>query len=240
VETAHGTLPVPAPATLKLLGSTPIYSGRVQKELVTPTGALLATAYASEFGGMPAMTVRRAGYGAGTRDPKGAPNVLRVVIGDSLGATHGDRVVVLECEMDDMNPQLYGPTMDRLYEAGALEVFFVPVQMTKNRPGTLMPVIAPPALRSALAAVIFAETTTIGLRYAETSREILQREVVSVSTPFGDVRIKLARRNGRIVNAAPEFEDCAALARARGLSVKEVQAAAIHAYGAREGALTTP
>ncbi|MDR1989789.1 MAG: nickel pincer cofactor biosynthesis protein LarC [Acidobacteriaceae bacterium] len=236
VETAHGTLPVPAPATLALLGSTPIYSGRVHKELVTPTGALLATAYAHEFGAMPAMRVRKTGYGAGTRDPKGAPNVLRVVIGDALDTAASDRVVVIECEIDDMNPQLYGPTMDRLHEAGALDVFFVPAQMKKNRPGTLMTVIAPPVLRGAMTEIIFRETTTIGLRHHEVARDILPRELVTVETSLGAVRVKLARRDGQIVNAIPEFEDCATLARQANLPIKEVQALALHAYRAREDA----
>jgi pyridinium-3,5-bisthiocarboxylic acid mononucleotide nickel chelatase len=236
VRSAHGLFPVPAPATVSLLGAAPIYAGPVQKELVTPTGALLATGYAAAYGPIPAMTIERTGYGAGTRDHAGTPNVLRILIGEEAGATPGDRVVVIECEIDDMNPQLFGAAMERLHAAGALDVFFVPVQMKKNRPGTLMTVIAPPALRSALADIIFRETTTIGLRHYEVAREVLEREIVAVETPLGPVRFKVARRGGRIVNTVPEFDDCAALARQANVPVKEVQALALHAYAAREDA----
>jgi uncharacterized protein (DUF111 family) len=162
--------------------------------------------------------------------------VLRIVIGESTGRPSGDRVAVIECEIDDMNPQLFGSTMERLYAAGALEVFYVPVQMKKNRPGTLVTVVAPPELRSGLADVIFRETTTIGLRYYEVERECLDREIITVDTALGTVRFKVARRDGRIVNAVPEFEDCAALARAHGVAVKDVQVLAIQAYGARTSA----
>ncbi|OFW24218.1 MAG: TIGR00299 family protein [Acidobacteria bacterium RIFCSPLOWO2_02_FULL_65_29] len=236
VQSAHGLLPVPAPATVKLLGDAPIYSGTVQKELVTPTGALIATSYASSFGPIPSMAVEHVGYGAGERDTPGAPNVLRVLIGRATNraADHGEaeRVVVIECEIDDMNPQLFGVAMDRLYASGALEVFYVPVQMKKNRPGTLLTVVASPEQRASLAEVIFRETTTIGIRYSEVERECLRREIVQVQTPIGPVRFKLAWRNGRVINAVPEFEDCSTLATANNLSVKDVQTVAVHAYGA--------
>jgi len=233
VNSAHGRFPVPAPATLRLLGDAPVYSGPVQKELVTPTGALIATSYAAAFGPIPAMTIERVGYGAGDRDTPGTPNVLRVLIGRAAERASGDRVVVIECEIDDMNPQLFGAAMERLYAAGALEVFYVPVQMKKNRPGTLLTVVAPPDRRQTIADVVFAETTTIGLRYAEVERECLEREIVNVSTPLGSIRFKLASRNGRVINAVPEYEDCLALARANNLPVKDVQAIAVQAYGAR-------
>jgi pyridinium-3,5-bisthiocarboxylic acid mononucleotide nickel chelatase len=230
VSSAHGMFPVPAPATVKLLGRTPVYSGAVQKELVTPTGALIATTYATSFGPIPAMAVDRVGYGAGDRDDPVTPNVLRVLIGEETGQGGGDRVTVIECEIDDMNPQIFGLVMERLYAAGALEVFYIPVQMKKNRPGTLLTVVAPPALRRAMTDVIFRETTTIGLRHYEVARECLQREMVTVETPLGSVRFKVARRDGRVVNAAPEFEDCARIAAANGLPVKEVQAIVGKAY----------
>jgi uncharacterized protein (TIGR00299 family) protein len=240
VESAHGVLPVPAPATVRLLGNAPIYSGPVngvQKELVTPTGALLATEYAGAFGPIPAMTIERTGYGAGERDPSGTPNVLRVIIGrEAVGReadrTGTERVVVIECEIDDMNPQIYGTLMDQLYAAGALEVFYVPVQMKKNRPGTLLTIVATPEGRAALADVVFRETTTIGLRYAERERECLRREMLPVETPIGPIRFKLAWRDGRIINAVPEFDDCVKLASERQLPIKVVQAMAVHAYGA--------
>ena len=233
VHSAHGHFPVPAPATVKLLGNAPVYSGAVQKELVTPTGALIVTTFAQSFGPIPPMTIERVGYGAGDRDEPSTPNVLRVLVGEEdvvRGFRPADRVTIVECEIDDMNPQIFGLVMDRLYAAGAVEVFYVPVQMKKNRPGTLLTVIAPPDKREAIADVIFRETTTIGLRHYDVERECLERKHVTVKTPIGDVRFKVASRNGRVVNASPEFDDCAALAAARNLSVKEVQAIAIRAF----------
>ena len=205
VQSAHGLFPVPAPATVKLLGDAPIYSGSVQKELVTPTGALIVSSYAESFGPIPAMNVEHVGYGAGDNDFASTPNVLRVLVGRATAAAQpgAERVVVVECEIDDMNPQLFGVAMDRLYAAGALEVFYVSAQMKKNRPGTLLTVVAPPERRDALSEIIFRETTTIGLRYAEVDRECLRRELVTVETPVGAVRIKLAWRDGRLVNAVP-------------------------------------
>jgi pyridinium-3,5-bisthiocarboxylic acid mononucleotide nickel chelatase len=230
VTSAHGVFPVPAPATLKLLGATPVYSGAVQNELVTPTGALIATTYASSFGPIPAMTVEHVGYGAGDRDDPVTPNLLRVLIGEETAVGTGDRVTVIECEIDDMNPQIFGLVMDRLYAAGALEVFYIPVQMKKNRPGTLLTVVAPPALRATMTDVIFRETTTIGLRHSEVSRECLERKLVAVQTPIGTVRVKVASRDGHVLNATPEFDDCAKLAAASNLPVKDVQAMAMKAY----------
>ena len=231
VKSAHGLFPVPAPATLALLGSAPIYAGAIQHELVTPTGALIATTYASRFGAIPPMSVERIGYGAGTRDHRQTPNVLRILIGHLTEDRTTERVSVIECEIDDMNPQLFGVAMERLFAAGALDVYFVPVQMKKNRPGTLLTVIAPPERRAALSAIVFEETTTIGLRHHEVDRECLDREVVDVETPAGRVRVKVARRDGRIINVVPEFDDCAAVARDTGLSVKAVQALALQAFG---------
>ncbi len=230
VNSAHGLFPVPAPATVTLLGDAPIYGGPVQQELVTPTGALIVSAYAQSFGPIPPMSIERVGYGAGDCDFPSTPNVLRILVGRAADKTETDRVTVIECEIDDMNPQIFGVVMDRLYEAGALEVFYVPIQMKKNRPGTLLTIVAPPDLRSALADVVFRETTTIGLRHAEVDRECLRREVVSVDTSVGAVRFKVAWRDGRIVNASPEFDDCVRLAAANNLSVKEVQALAVKAY----------
>jgi uncharacterized protein (TIGR00299 family) protein len=232
VHTAHGLFPVPAPATLKLLGSAPVYGGAVQKELVTPTGALIASTFSSEYGPLPAMTIDAVGYGAGDRDDPTTPNVLRVLIGREADAPRAERVTVIECEIDDMNPQIFGHVMDQLYAAGALEVFYVPVQMKKNRPGTLLTVVASPERRADMTEIIFRETTTIGLRHTDVERECLDRALVTVETPLGTVRIKVATRGGRITNAVPEFQDCAALASAAGLPVKEVQALAIHAYRA--------
>jgi pyridinium-3,5-bisthiocarboxylic acid mononucleotide nickel chelatase len=230
VRSAHGLFPVPAPATLRLLGDAPIYSSGVQAELLTPTGALLLTSHANAFGPVPQMRVDRVGYGAGTRELAGTPNVLRVLVGESMAEPTTERIVVLECEIDDMNPQIFGVLMDRLYAAGALEVYYSAVQMKKNRPGTLITVLAAPDRREALAGIVFRESTTIGIRYRDVQRERLEREVVGVETPFGTVRCKVARRNGQVVNASPEFDDCVRVATERGIPVKDVHAAAVHAW----------
>ena len=230
VSCAHGEFPVPAPATAQLLENAPIYSSGVQGELVTPTGALLVTEFASSYGPLPDMCVKQIGYGAGERDQKGSPNVLRLMIGDSTADTSMQRVLVMECEIDDMNPELFGVLMDRLYDGGALDVFYVPVQMKKSRPGTLVTIIAAPNRREVLSDIVFRESTTIGLRFSEMTRECLGRSTMTVETRVGPVRVKVAQRGGRIVNVAPEFEDCVRLATSGGLSVKEVQALAHKAY----------
>jgi pyridinium-3,5-bisthiocarboxylic acid mononucleotide nickel chelatase len=230
VKCAHGTFPVPAPATALLLRGVPVYAGAVKAELVTPTGALLITEYARRFGPLPEMRIDVIGYGAGDRDFPGHPNVLRLIVGEATSAAAVERIIVLECEIDDMNPQLFGPLMDALYAAGALEVFYAPVQMKKNRPGTLVTVIAAPDRREAIAGRLFAETTTIGVRYQEMLRERLERTIRAIDTPVGPIRFKVATRDGRVLNAAPEFEDCATAAAERGLSIKDVQAIATKAW----------
>ncbi len=230
VRMAHGVLPVPAPATAQILQGVPIYAAGPEMEMVTPTGALIATAYAHQFGPLPAMRVERIGYGAGDRNPDGQPNVMRAMLGTADAAANVERVLVIECEIDDMNPQIFGVVMDRLLAAGALDVYYAPVQMKKNRPATLVTVIARPADRDALAGILFRETTTIGLRYQELDRERLDRESVSVETPAGAVRMKIARRGGVVMNAAPEFDDCVRLARDRQMAVKDVQALAMKAW----------
>jgi pyridinium-3,5-bisthiocarboxylic acid mononucleotide nickel chelatase len=230
VQSAHGVFPVPAPATLRLLAGVPVYSSGVQMETVTPTGALLVTGHASAFGPMPAMRVERVGYGAGDRDLPGTPNVLRVIVGHDDAAADAQRVVLLECEIDDMNPQIYGVLMEKLHAAGALEVFYTAVQMKKNRPGTLLTVVAPPDTRDALTGILFRETTTIGLRYQELLRTCLDREIAVVETPVGPVRFKIARRDGEVLNASPEFEDCARAAAEHSLPVKQVLNLAAQAY----------
>jgi uncharacterized protein (TIGR00299 family) protein len=233
VQSAHGVFPVPAPATVRLLADAPVFSRGPEAELLTPTGALLLTEYAGAFGPIPPMRVNATGYGAGGHEFADTPNVLRVLVGESTDTdhpAHGDRVLVVECEIDDMNPQLFGSVMDQLYGAGALEVFFVPVQMKKNRPGTLVSVLVAPGRKDAIVDVLFRETTTIGVRCAEWQRECLAREIVSVSTPYGAVRIKVARRNGAVMNGQPEFDDCGALAKAQGVATKDVHAAAMRAW----------
>ena len=230
VECDHGTFPVPAPATARLLQGAPAYAGAIATELTTPTGALLVTSYAESFGPLPLMRINRVGYGAGDKDFKRHPNVFRLIVGETEADAAAEPIVTVECEIDDMNPQLFGPLMDRLYAAGALDVFYAPVQMKKNRPGTLVTVIARPERRDAISSVLFAETTTIGVRYREMLRECLEREILAVDTPAGRIRFKVARRGGQIVNAAPEFEDCVQAAAANGIPVKEVQALALKAW----------
>jgi len=183
------------------------------------------------------MRVRQVGYGAGGRELPDVPNVLRVLIGDADPAAPVTRVVVIEAEIDDMNPQIFGVLMDRLLAGGALDVFYTSIQMKKNRPGTLLSIVAPPEAREALTSIVFRETTTIGVRYTEMQRECLDRETVSVDTPVGRVRIKVARRNGTVFNAAPEFEDCVRLAAETGTPVKDVQAAAMKAFLDRQQTL---
>ena len=230
VHSAHGHYPVPAPATALLLKGAPVYSGRQRAELITPTGALLITAYAESFGTVPAMRLETIGYGAGSRDLPDAPNVLRVLIGEASDHAAAQTVVVIEAEVDDMNPQIFGALMDRLYAAGALEVFYAPVQMKKNRPGTLMTIVAKPDQRSALIELVFRESTTIGVRYQEMARECLDREMVSIETSFGPVRFKVARRGHEVLNAQPEFDDLSELATQHQVPVKEVQSVALAAW----------
>jgi hypothetical protein len=233
IRSAHGLYPVPAPATARLLMGVPIYSGPQQQEMVTPTGALLVTAYAQEYGSVPPMQIEQIGYGAGSRDFADTPNVLRVLVGESDAAAAHQQVVVLEAEIDDMNPQIFGVLMDQLLAQGALDVFYTAIQMKKGRPGTLMTVIAAPELREALTGTIFRETTTIGVRYREMRRECLDREIVIVSTALGPIRVKVARRDGEILNVSPEFDDCLRLASEHGRPVKDVQALATTAYFSR-------
>ena len=235
VKTAHGIYPVPAPATLRLLGEAPVFSGVTAAELLTPTGALVLTDYATAYGSMPAMRVDRVGYGAGDRDFEQTPNVLRVVVGDAAvvsatGNRHTMDVIVIECEIDDMNPQIFGRLMDQLHGAGALDVMYSSVQMKKNRPGTLMTVIARPDDRERLVDLVFRETTTIGVRFTAMQRECLARETVTVETPLGQVRFKVARRNEQVINAQPEFDDLARLASEHSRAIKDVQAIAAKAW----------
>jgi hypothetical protein len=230
VATSHGHLPIPAPATIRLLEGAPAYSNGVQAELVTPTGALLVTGHATSYGPMPGMIVRRTGYGAGQRQLPGQPNVLRAVLGEASAQAAHDRILVVECNIDDMNPQFFGSLIERLQAAGALDVYLSPVQMKKNRPGTLVTVLAPVNLRDGILDLLFRETTTIGVRYLESDRECLSRAWTTVSTRFGTVRIKIARRGSAVMNAAPEYDDCAARAAEQQVAVREVHAAAMQAY----------
>jgi len=230
---AHGILPVPAPATARLLLGKPTYSNGVQKELVTPTGAAIVATLCDHFGPQPPITVSAIGYGAGTTDLEGQPNVLRVMIGDSTEKTvagFDEEISVIEANLDDMNPQIYGYFSERALTAGALDVYTTPVQMKKNRPGTLLTVLCKPQDISAMISLVFAETTTFGVRSYRAQRRVLPREHVSVSTTFGDVRIKLSRVNGRILHIAPEYEDCRRLAEQHNVPLQRVIQEALRRY----------
>jgi hypothetical protein len=233
---AHGILPVPAPATARLLIGKPTYSNGVQKELVTPTGAAIVSTLCDTFGPQPAMSVAAIGYGAGTADMENQPNVLRLMFGESAeksASVTDETIHVLEANLDDMNPQIYGYFLEKALAAGALDVFATAVQMKKNRPGMLVTVLCKPQDADKLAKLLFEETTTLGIRSHTASRRILPRESVSVSTQFGDVRVKVARVNGRIQHAAPEFDDCRKLAEEKNVPLHRVISEAMRQWEKR-------
>lgn len=233
VKMAHGILPVPAPATANLLQGKPTYSNGVERELVTPTGAAIVATLCDSFGPQPAMTVRAIGYGAGTADLEGQPNVLRIMIGEEAEETapgFDEEIAVVEANLDDMNPQIYGYFLEKALAAGALDVYTTPVQMKKNRPGTLLTVLCKPQDTQTVMSLIFAETTTFGARTYRAARRTLPRESVSVSTDFGDVRIKISRMNGRILHVAPEYDDCRRLAVEKNVPLQRVISEALRAY----------
>ena len=230
---AHGVLPVPAPATANLLQGKPTYSNGVQRELVTPTGAALVATLCDSFGPQPPMTVSAIGYGAGTADLEGQPNVLRIMVGEAAErsvAGFDEEIAVIEANLDDMNPQIYGYFLEKALAAGALDVYTTPVQMKKNRPGTLLTVLCKPQDTNALMSLIFAETTTFGARTYRAQRRVLPRESVNVTTRFGDVRIKLSRVNGRILHVAPEYDDCRKLAVEKNVPLQQVINEALRRY----------
>jgi len=232
VKCAHGTLPVPAPATLKLLKDVPVYSSGPQVELVTPTGAAIVRTLATRFASFPAMKVDKAGYGAGSREFADHPNVLRLTLGEAVASgTYRDTICVLEANLDDMSPQVLGYAMERLLAEGALDVFSVPVQMKKNRPGALLTVLTKPEDADRLTKLMFSETTTLGVRRRDESRQVLQRRWETVETTWGPVRIKIANMNGTLSNYAPEYEDCRALAEAHHVPLKRVIEEAVRKFG---------
>lgn len=230
VMTAHGVLPVPAPATAELLRGAPTFSSGIQTELVTPTGAAIATALSSRYTEMPAMTLRAIGYGAGSAEIPEKPNVLRLLVGErsmsEAGEHWGAPVTVIETNVDDMSPQIYGYFAERALAAGALDVFSTPAQMKKNRPGLLVTLLCEAENTARLIDLVFRETTTIGVRTHEVRRKTLDRESVPVETSFGEVRMKVSRMNGSVLNATPEYEDCKKIADERGIPLKQVIAEA--------------
>jgi uncharacterized protein (TIGR00299 family) protein len=252
VKCAHGTLPVPAPATVELLKGAPVYSSGLTVELVTPTGAAIVKTLAKSFGPIPAMVVDKAGYGAGTRDFPDHANVVRLTVGEArevrpsqaastpheiADSSHfetrveEETIAVLEANLDDLNPQIFGYVFDRLLEEGALDVFGVPVQMKKNRPGMLLTVLCRTQDAASLSSILFAETTTLGVRRREEKRQVLGRKWIPVPTKWGEVRMKVASMNGAVKNCAPEFEDCRRIAREHGIPLKEVMQEAMRVYG---------
>jgi pyridinium-3,5-bisthiocarboxylic acid mononucleotide nickel chelatase len=239
VQTQHGLLPVPAPATAELLRGAPTYSSGVLRELVTPTGAAVVSTLVSGFGAQPAMSVEAIGYGAGAAELAGQPNVLRILVGESSdraeSAAEEETIVVLEANIDDMNPQIYGYFAERALAAGALDVFSTPVNMKKNRPGQLVTVLCDSASSRNLTELMFRETTTIGVRHSTVGRHTLQRENVIVQTPFGAIPVKIARLNGKILNALPEYEGCRKAAMERSVPLKEVIAQAMGEFEKQQG-----
>lgn len=229
VETEHGVLPVPAPATARLLQNAPVYARGPAVELATPTGAAVAATLASRFGILPPMTIARTGYGAGCRDFPEHANVLRVILGEPTGAQESVEVSVMEANIDDLNPQVLAYAAERLMEAGALDVALQPLIMKKGRPGQLLRVIARPEDREMLSQLIFAETSTLGLRIYPAERRVQQRACTEVATRYGTIRVKVSSEG----SYAPEYEDCRRLAKESGVPLREILAAANDAYRAQ-------
>jgi uncharacterized protein (TIGR00299 family) protein len=230
-QMAHGRFPIPPPAVAELLRDRPVYAGDVEGEFVTPTGAAVITSVCDRFENIPAMKIEATGYGAGSRDPKEFPNALRVFVGETAAAANIDEtLLMIETNIDDMSPQLFGYVMDRAFELGALDCYLTQTQMKKNRPGSLISILCQPRDREKFLDMLFAETTTIGARTYEVKRRALLRETVRVETQFGAIDVKVARGNYGNVNAMPEFDQCRAAATAANVPLREVQEAARQAY----------
>ena len=227
VKMAHGQFPIPPPAVTELLKGVPFYATEIKGELLTPTGAAIITTVCSEYGPIPQMTTEATGYGAGTREYPDFPNVLRVMLGETESHDATDeRLWMLETNLDDASPQIIGHVMDRVLELGALDCFFTPVQMKKNRPGVLLSVLCGREEKEALMKLLFTETTTLGMRSYEVNRRALQRSLVRVETQYGPIDVKVAHLDGRVVNEMPEFEQCRQAAAKAGVAVKIVEDAA--------------
>jgi pyridinium-3,5-bisthiocarboxylic acid mononucleotide nickel chelatase len=227
VQTEHGRLPLPAPATLELIArrQIPVKGRDVQFELVTPTGAALVATLAKSFGPMPDFTIQKVGYGAGSHDP-GYPNYLRTILGEKFAAQqlYEEEVLILETNIDDLNPEIFGYLMDKIFEAGALDLFFTPVQMKKNRPSVQLTVLSPPHLQQKLQTIIFNETSTLGLRVSKSQKIMRQRETLTVETKWGPIRVKYATlpKDQFPFSFAPEYEDCRQVAAKSGVPLREV------------------
>ena len=230
VHTAHGKLPVPAPATVELLRNIPLYSSAITFELTTPTGAALISTLASSFGPLPQMKVRSIAYGAGNKDLPGQPNVLRLMIGELLPMYDEDTSTLIETNIDDMNPQLYDHLIEKLLAQGAQDVYLTPIIMKKGRPGILLSILTNRLQSDAMLDILFRETTSIGVRIGETGRKKLQREVRQVETAYGTVRVKVSRRGDEIMTVTPEYDDCRRIADVKKVSVKEVMESAKRSF----------
>jgi uncharacterized protein (TIGR00299 family) protein len=230
VQAAHGKIPLPAPATVELLKGVPVYDAGVEGELVTPTGAAILRALADNFGAMPSMRIESVGYGAGkTEFP--FPNVLRVVVGEAVEPSRGmEKVAVVETNIDDMNPEFYDSVFDRLFQAGALDVYTMPIMMKKNRPGTLLCTICPSEKVNSIARTILTETSTFGVRISTVDRWCLDRKLYTVKTKYGDIRVKVGILDGQEILASPEYEDCRKSADKYGVSVQKVYTEAVLAF----------
>ncbi len=227
VKMAHGQFPVPPPAVAELLKGVPFYATEIKGELLTPTGAAIITTVCSEYGPIPELRVERTGYGAGTREYQDFPNVLRVLLGESdAQQARDERLWMLETNLDDASPQIIGHVMDRVLAIGALDCFFTPAQMKKNRPGVLLSVLCGKEEQEAIMELLFTETTTLGVRSYEVTRRALERSVEQVETPYGPIDVKVAHLNGRVVNEMPEFEQCREAAAKANVPLKIVEAAA--------------
>jgi uncharacterized protein (TIGR00299 family) protein len=229
VEMAHGRFPVPPPAVAELLKGAPIYSTEILGELVTPTGAAIVRTVSEGFGPMPVMRVTGTGYGAGSREYPRFPNVLRLLMGETADNSGDGRVLILETNIDDMSPQLTGYLMERALEMGALDCYFTPVQMKKNRPGVLISIICRPTDRQLLTELLLLETTTLGVRFYETERTALQRDIITVDTVYGPIRVKIAKLDGKPIKVMPEFDDCRNAALEHKAALRDVTASALAA-----------
>jgi uncharacterized protein (TIGR00299 family) protein len=225
VKMAHGHFPIPPPAVAELLKGIPFYATEIKGELLTPTGAAIITTVCSEYGPIPEMKTAATGYGAGTREYQDFPNVLRVMLGETASTTD-ERLWMLETNLDDASPQIIGHVMDRVLELGALDCFFTPVQMKKNRPGVLLSVLCGRDEKEAVMKLLFTETTTLGVRSYEVTRRALERSVVTVETQYGPIDVKVAHLDGRVVNEMPEFEQCKQAAAKANVPLKIVEDAA--------------
>jgi uncharacterized protein (TIGR00299 family) protein len=222
VETSHGRIPLPAPATVALLKGIPVHDSGLKEELVTPTGAALAKGLAHSFGPLPAMVIEKVGYGVGSRNLTDRPNLLRILLGEERGEANEETVLILESNLDDTNPEWLGFLMERLFEAGALDVVFTPGYMKKNRPAVLVHVVGNPFHKDQLMDILFSESTTLGVRFHYTQRRILERSAAEIESPWGRMKIKKVLRPDGSWQLLPEFEECRRIAKERDIPLREV------------------